>query len=123
MKYALWIVQVLLAVVFLFAGGSKLVMSAEEMTAQMKVPIPILFLRFIGVCEVLGAVALVLPGLLHTRRQLTPIAAAGLSIITVAATIVTLAGGDIGLALFPLVVAVLAAFVAYRRWQPAPRPQ
>ncbi len=53
MTYALWIVQGLLALLFLFAGGMKLVLPIEEMTKQM--PLPGLFLRFIGVVEVLGA--------------------------------------------------------------------
>ena len=61
MNYALWIVQGLLALVFLFAGGMKLVMPVEEMTKQ--VPLPGLFLRFIAVAEVLGALGLILPGL------------------------------------------------------------
>src|SRR5690349_11739736 len=54
--YALWIVQGLLALLFLFAGGMKLVMSIEEMTKEMPLPGP--FLRFIGVAEVLGAIGL-----------------------------------------------------------------
>lgn len=111
----LWIIQGLLALVFLFAGGSKLVMSIEEMTKQM--PLPGLFLRFIGVAEVLGALGLILPGLLRIRPGLTPLAAAGLAIITVGATVVTLNTGGGALALIPLVVALLSAFVAYSRWR------
>ena len=76
MTYALWIVQGLLALLFLFAGGMKLVLPIEELTAQM--PLPGLFVRFIGVAEVLGAIGLVLPGLLRLRPGLTPLAAAGL---------------------------------------------
>ena len=49
MTYALWIVQGLLALLFLFAGGMKLVLPLEELTAQM--PLPGLFVRFIGVAE------------------------------------------------------------------------
>jgi len=53
--YALWIVQGLLALLFLFAGGMKLVLPLEAMTQQMPLPLPGWFLRFIGVAEVLGA--------------------------------------------------------------------
>ncbi|MBI2988882.1 MAG: DoxX family protein [Deltaproteobacteria bacterium] len=81
MNYALWIVQWLLALLFLWAGGIKFVLPTEEMTKQMPVPLPGLFLRFIGVSEVLGALGLILPGLLHIRPGLTPLAAAGLVII------------------------------------------
>jgi len=120
MSYALWIVQGLLALIFLFAGGVKLVMPIEEMTKQMPLPLPGLFLRFIAVAEVLGALGLILPGLLRIRPGLTPLAAAGLVIIMVGATVLTLAGGDVGPALFPLVVGLLAAFVAYGRWRRTP---
>jgi len=75
MTYALWIVQTLLALVFLFSGGLKLVTPIEELTAQMLVPG--LFLRFISVCEMLGAVGLILPGLLRIRPDLTPLARPG----------------------------------------------
>jgi uncharacterized membrane protein YphA (DoxX/SURF4 family) len=120
MTYALWTVQVLLALVFLFAGGVKLVTPFEEMAAQMPVPLPELFLRFIGVAEVLGALGLILPGLLRIRPGLTPLAAAGLVIIMIGATVLTLVGGLGAMALIPLVVGLLAAFVAYGRWQLAP---
>ena len=56
---ALWVVQGLLAIIFLFTGGSKFVMSVEEMNAQMKVPLPGWFLHFIGVCELLGAAGVI----------------------------------------------------------------
>jgi uncharacterized membrane protein YphA (DoxX/SURF4 family) len=118
MNIALWIVQGLLAALFLWAGGFKLVAPIEEMTKQM--PLPGLFLRFIAVCEVLGALGLILPGLLRIRPGLTSLAAAGLSIIMIGATVVTLMTGDIATALIPLVVGILAAFVAYGRWRLAP---
>ena len=88
---ALWIVQGLLAVLFLFAGGMKLVMPIEEMTEQ--IALPGAFLRFIGVAEVLGGLGLILPGLLRIRPGLTPLAAAGLVIIMIGATVLTLASG------------------------------
>jgi hypothetical protein len=120
MTYALWIVQILLALLFLFGGGLKLVMPVEEMTKQMPVALPGGFLRFIGVAELLGGLGLVLPGLLRIRPGLTPLAAAGLVVIMVGATAVTLLGGDVLPALMPLAVGLLAAFVAYGRWRLAP---
>jgi hypothetical protein len=51
---------------------------------------------------------------------LTPLAAAGLVIVMIGATAYTLAAGDIGSALVPAVVGVLAAFVAYGRWRSTP---
>ncbi len=118
MNYALWIVQGLLALLFLFTGGMKLVLPIEELTKQM--PLPGWFVRFIGVAEVLGAIGLILPGLLRIRPGLTPLAAAGLVILMIGATVFTLATADIALALIPLVVGLLSAFVAYGRWRLAP---
>ena len=120
MTYALWTVQVLLALVFLFAGGMKLVTPIEEMMAQAPLPLPGLFVQFIGVAEVLGALGLLLPGLLRIRPGLTPLAAAGLAIIMIGAVAYTLATGEIVAALISLVVGLLAAFVAYGRWRLAP---
>ena len=74
-----------------------------------------MFLRFIGVCEVLGAIGLILPGLLKIRPELTPVAASGLVIIMIGAVTITLIGGDVALAIVPLVVGLLAAAVAYGR--------
>lgn len=118
MNYALWIVQVLLALLFLFTGGMKLKLPISEMTKQM--PMPGWFLRFLGVAEILGAVGLILPGLLRIRPGLTPLAAAGLLIIVIGATVITLKGGMGAMALIPAGTAILAAFVAWGRWR---RPQ
>jgi uncharacterized membrane protein YphA (DoxX/SURF4 family) len=113
MNIALWLVQVLLAALFLFTGGMKLVLPVEEMTKE--IPMPGWFLRCIGVCEVLGAIGLILPWLLNIRPGLTPLAAAGLLIIMIGATGTTLATADPAVAMLPLIVGVLLAFVAYGR--------
>ena len=115
MNVALWIAQALLALIFLFAGGMKLVMPIEELTAQM--PMPGLLVRFIGIVEVLGGLGVILPWLTGIRPGLTPLAAAGLVIIMIGATVVTLMIGTMGMALIPIVVGLLAAFVAYGRWR------
>jgi hypothetical protein len=109
----LWVVQGLLAALFLFAGGFKLVTPIAAMTQQ--VPLPGLFLRFIGLAEVAGALGLILPGLLRIRPILTPIAAAGLVIIMSGAVGVTMATAGAAQAVMPGVVGILAATVAIGR--------
>jgi hypothetical protein len=122
MTYALWIVQGLLALLFLFTGGIKLVLPIEVLTEGS--PLPGWFVRFLGAAEVLGAIGLVLPGLLGIRPGLTPLAAVGLVIIMIGATVLALAGvvpsGGVAPVLIPLVVGLLSAFVAYGRWRLAP---
>jgi hypothetical protein len=114
----LWIVQGLLAALFLFTGVMKLVLPLEMLKGP--VPLPGLFVRFIGVAEVAGGLGLILPGLLHIRQSLTPLAAVGLVTIMTGATVVTLEGGVVAPALVPLVVGLLATFVAFgrRQWGP-----
>jgi hypothetical protein len=115
---ALWIIQGLLALLFLFAGGAKLILPVAEMTKQM----PMLsgsFLRFVGVCEVLGGMGLILPGLFRIRQWLTPLAAACLVVIMIGATVLTLMTGGGTIALFPFATGLLLGFVAYERWRMA----
>jgi uncharacterized membrane protein YphA (DoxX/SURF4 family) len=115
----LWIIQGILAALFLFAGISKLVMPVEAMTSQIH--LPGLFLRFIGIFETLGALGLVLPGLLKIRPELTSLAAGGLVVIMIGATSLTLTTPTPVGALFPFIVGLLAAYVAYGRLPIAPR--
>lgn len=119
MNIVLWIIQVLLALLFLFAGGMKLIMPIEEMTKQMPLAIPGLFLRFIGVVEVLGGLGLILPMLLRIKPWLTPLAAAALVILMIGAVGFSLMIG-VTAAIPALVTGLLAAFVAYGRWRLAP---
>ena len=121
MNIVLWTIQVLLALLFLFSGVTKLILPIEEMTKQ--IAMPGLFLRFIGVAEVLGALGLILPGLFRIKPSLTPLAAAGLTIIVIGATVITLMIGGGATAAIPLVTALLSAFVAYGRWRLAPISQ
>jgi hypothetical protein len=111
----LWIVQGLLAVMFLLAGGSKLIMSAAQMTAPGPVQLPVPFVRFIGVCEVLGAIGMILPGLTGTHPALTPMAAAGLVIIMIGATVINFMNSMAAFAIITIVLGLLAAYVAYGR--------
>jgi hypothetical protein len=122
MNIVLWIVQALLAALFLFAGSMKFIMPIEEMTKQMP-SMPGWFLRFIGVVEILGGLGLILPGLLRVKPGLTPLAGAGLVIVMIGATVIGFMIGPASGALIPLVVGVLAAFVAYGRWRVAPHPE
>lgn len=123
MTYVLWTIQVLLALLFLFAGSMKLIISPADlvkMGSPNQVVLPGLFIQFIGVCEVLGALGLLLPSLLRIRPNLTPLAAVGLTIIVIGATAITIAGDGVGVAIVPFIVTLLCAFVAYGRSNLAP---
>ena len=118
MNIVLWVVQVLLAAMFLLAGGTKLYFSSEAMAAMgppNQIHLPGLFMKFIGVCEILGAFGLILPGLLRIRRQLTPLAALGLLIVMIGAIVVSILGPGVGSAFPALLGALLCALLFYGR--------
>jgi len=119
MSLALWIIQGLLALLFLGLGLMKLSIPLDD--PAMTMGLPVLFFRIIGLVEVVGAAGLVLPGLTKIRTGLTPLAATGLAIVTIGATAFHLLNGDgPAMASFPMIVALLSSFVAYGRWQLAP---
>jgi hypothetical protein len=113
---ALWLVQGVLAALFLFAGAMKLMTPVDVLSAMS--PFSGEFIRFIGVCEVLGAVGLILPYALRILPGLTSLAAAGLVVIMIGATVSTLAIGGGVMALPTVILGLLAALVASGR-----RPQ
>src|SRR5579864_5185602 len=98
-KKLLWTLQTTLALLFLFAGGMKLVLPLAELTRQS--PLPGAFLRFIGACEVLGAVGLIAPALTGVLVVLTPLAALGLMVIMIGAAAVTVVSGPAAAAVVP----------------------
>jgi uncharacterized membrane protein YphA (DoxX/SURF4 family) len=123
MNILLWILQILLALLFLFAGITKLVLPAEVLQSAGSpnaIKFSALFLRFIGVVETLGGLGLILPGIFHKQQHLTPIAAAGLSIVMIGAVVVTIMGDGVAMAITPFVVLLLCLFVAYERWKVHP---
>lgn len=121
MNAFMWILQGLLGLLFLFAGVSKYLMSYEQMSADSPVKMPYWFILFIGACEILGALGLILPWLLGIRRELTPIAAALLALIMGGAVVIS-AMVSVPSAIFPLVIGLLLLFIAYRRRADLARP-
>ena len=116
-----WILQVLLALFFAVASGAPKLLLPPEMI-PMPIPLERWFLLFIGTCEVLGALGLIVPGVLRMRPGVTIAAATCLVLLTVcAATYQLMAGAPLN-AVFALIVGALAGFVAYARWRLAPLP-
>jgi uncharacterized membrane protein YphA (DoxX/SURF4 family) len=116
MNIVLWILQILLGLLFLFSGTMKFVMSAEQMTQGAPVALPVWFLHFIGVCEILGGIGLIVPWLTGIKRGLTPLAASLLIVIMIGATVISAMMG-ITYAILPFVVGILLLIVANGRRQ------
>lgn len=107
----LWTLQIVLGLFFIIAsGGPKLVIPhilMENPPANMTIPLGLLI--FIGVAEVAGGIGLMVP-------RLSALAAAGLSVLTVLAAATQAFIADLpGMAIFPLVLAAIFAWIAYER--------
>lgn len=117
MDLALWIAQVLAALMFGF-HGSTLLFGTERARVQFPwakdVSNPLL--RFIGVAEILGAVGLILPALTRVQPWLTPLAGIGLCLVMVLAAAFHIARREWPNVVFNVVLGALAAFVAYGRY-------
>jgi putative oxidoreductase len=117
----LWIVQVILAGMFIMAGVMKSFTPIAELGAKMPWvnELPNL-VRFIGVSELLGGLGLLIPALTRIKPVLTPIAALGLGIIMIFATVYHLSKGEMPAIGFTIILAALAFFVAWGRFRKAP---
>ncbi len=114
----LWTLQSLMALLFLFAGTMKFVLPPEKM--QGPIALPLWFLHFIGIAEITGAVGLIVPGLAHVRTGLTPLAALGLLVIMIGATVLTVATMGALPALLPFVVGAIVLTIGWARWRVVP---
>jgi len=119
MNVLLWVLQALLAVAFL-AHGWLFLFPPAEMVDVMNAVIPPAFRVFIGVAEVLAAVGLTLPGITRVLPWLIPLAAAGLMIVMLAATILHGMRDEVGSAITTAILFIVATFVAYTRWKVNP---
>jgi len=119
MNILLWVVQVLLAVVFI-AHGLLLLMPPAEIAAQMVMSLPRAFWVFLGVAEIAAAIGLTLPGLTRVMPWLVSWAAAGIMIVMISATGYHIVRGEISSAAVTFVLLLMATFVAYMRLRVMP---
>ena len=117
MVVAYWIVAGLLALLFLFSGGMKVMRSRERLAPMMSWvdSVPMLLVRAIGVVEILGAIGLVLPPLTGIAPVLAVVAAAGLAVQQVLAAAFHVSRGEgstIGLNVALVVLGAVAAWLA-----------
>lgn len=119
---ALWVTQVLLAVFFLLAGYTHALVPIEQAakTATWIDDVPVALARFIGIAELAGAIGLVLPAATRIAPWLTLLAATGLGVIMVFAIPFHVMRDEANVIGLHIVVAALAAFVAWGRFGKAP---
>jgi len=90
--------------------------TAAQMAAPGPIQLPVTFVRFIGVCEILGAIGMILPGLTRIRPGLTPLGAGGLVIIMIGATVINVVNGPAAVAVLTALLGLMAAYVVWGRW-------
>ena len=110
MTVAYWIVAALLALLYLYSGGLKVVRSPDQLRPMMGWidTVPLRLVRTIGVLEVLGALGLVLPPLTHVAPALALAAAVGLVLVQIGAIALHLSRGEARLIGLNIVLLVLA---------------
>jgi uncharacterized membrane protein YphA (DoxX/SURF4 family) len=118
----LWVAQILLALLFAGAGFAKAATPLGELAASLPytADLPGMMVRFIGVSEVAGALGLLLPAATRLRPHLTPLAAAGLALVMVLATLFHLTRGEFSAMPMTAVLAALAGVVAWGRFAKVP---
>ncbi len=121
----LWVLQILLAAMYLMAGYQK---AFGDLSVVVKTifwvgytPVPLV--RFIGISELLGAIGLILPAALKIRPQLTTLAAAGLSTIMLLGNLMHIYRDEFFVLPMTLTMLAVVLFVAYGRWKLAPFAQ
>lgn len=120
MNILLWVLQVLMALVFL-AHGLMLLFPPASLVAEINANLGIL--RYvIGVAEVLGGIGLVIPGITRILPQLVPTAAAGLTIIMIGATVYHIRRGEVSGTITTAILLAIVAYLAYARWKVRPIP-
>ena len=124
MDVAVWVVTGVLAAAFLVAGTNKLVVPGEKLAAApgggWVEDFDESFVRTLGALEVLGAVGLVLPGVVGVATFLVPLAATGVGMVMVGAAVVEVRRGEPAHALLNVLYLALAVFVVWGRLGPAP---
>lgn len=122
MNILLWVLQVLLAFAFA-AHGVLFLAPPPELLVEMNKMLPTWFRLFLGVAEVAAAIGLILPGITRIMPRLVALAAAGIMIVMVSATIVHITRDEISSAVITFILLLISTFVAYMRWRVKPIPQ
>lgn len=121
METALWTTQLLLAAIFFATGLTKLMHSRALLAAGpmgWAADVSNVEFRTVGLLEVLGALGLVLPGVLGVAPLLTPLAAVGLALTMIGAIVTHVRMGETDRLAVPIVLLALTLFVAIERVGP-----
>jgi uncharacterized membrane protein YphA (DoxX/SURF4 family) len=123
---ALWALQALFGFFFVGSGFGKVLLydaalyAAAPRAVAWYAAVPQPLIVFIGICEVLGGVALILPAMARVKPMLTPLAAAGLTLTMILAAGFHILRGEYELVPANLLLGGVSAFIAVGRWKRRP---
>jgi len=120
MNVVLWILQVVLALLFATAGLTKLTQPKERLAPSMGwvEDFSQNTVKAIGTVEVLAALGLVLPAWTGIAPVLTPLAATGLIILMIGATVTHSRRNEAQMITINAILLLLALIVAWGRFGP-----
>lgn len=126
LNIALWIVQFLLAAMFIMAGANKLFQPISELSKMLPwvTSVPEGLIRFIGASELAGGIGILVPSVARIQPKLTVLAAIGLALIMLLAGIFHMSRGEFPAIAMNLIFISMAAFVAWgrsKKWIILPR--
>lgn len=118
----LWVMQVIVAALFIWTGFSKLTLPIEKLAAMFPwtVEVPQAFLVFTALCDLLGGIGLLLPAMLRIKPQLTAWAAIGCAALMLSAIIFHVSRGEASVIGFNIFVLLIALFIAWGRFNKVP---
>jgi hypothetical protein len=118
----LWIAQVFLAGILIWASSMKLFRPVSQLALMWPWvgQVSSVFVKFTGLVDLLGALGLLLPALLRVKPNLTPMAALSLIVLMICASAFHIARGEAAAIGFNIVFALIAGFIAWGRFKKAP---
>ncbi|HMR81504.1 MAG TPA: DoxX family protein [Niabella sp.] len=118
MNTILWLLQILAALAFLYSGVCKLLLSEKRLVAKGQTGVEGLrpvFIKFIGISEIAGVIALIAPMCLNISVWLTPLSALCLAFIMPFAAIIHYKRKEAQNVLTNVLLFAICIFIAYGR--------
>lgn len=117
LNIALWLAQAILAASLIWAASLKLFQPIEKLALMWPwvAQVSMTLVKFTGIVDLLGAVGLIIPTLIHAKSKLTPFTASGIIVLMICAGIFHIVRGEASVIGVNIVFAAIAAFITWGR--------
>jgi putative oxidoreductase len=122
LNITLWIVQGLTAALMLMSAFMKIATPIPELSAKWKWTgeLPQQVVRMLGIVDLLGGIGIILPAILKIKPGLTPLAAVGVVLLMISATVFHISRGESSVIAFNIILMLFASFIAWGRYKKLP---